>query len=81
MERLKTYQCWTTSLSMTLKNAVKVNAATPLWAAYDYAGQLLKAKHEFDVLDVFVLSDNDRRLHRFRVTGGHSEETLSARHV
>lgn len=81
MERVKTYQCWTTSLGMTSKNAIKVNAPTSLCAAYDYAEQLLRSGHEFDSLDVFVLKEKDRRLDRFRVTGGGNEQTLCARHA
>jgi hypothetical protein len=81
MEQAKTYQCWTTSLGMSSRNPVTVNAPTSLWAAYDYAGQLLKSGQGFDSLDVFVLCEKDRRVDRFRVTGGDNEETLCARHV
>lgn len=81
MQRVKTYQCWTTNLGMTSTNAVAVSAPTSLWAAYDYAGQLLRSGHTFDSLDVLVLSEKDRRLDRFHVTGGDNEKTLCARHI
>lgn len=81
MEQLKTYRCWTTSLDMTSKNAVIVNAPNPLCAAYDYAEQLVGAGHTFDALDVFVLMEKDRRLHRFRITGGNDEQTLCGHHA
>jgi len=79
MEQVKTYRCWAKSLGMTSRNAIAVNAPTALWAAYEYAGQLLKSGKIFDSLDVFVLSEKERRLDHFRVTGGNNEETLCAR--
>lgn len=81
MQRIKAYKCWAKSLGMTSKSAITVNAPTALWAAYDYAGQLLRKGELFDSLDVFVLSEKDSRLDRFCITGGHNEETLRARHI
>lgn len=81
MQQIKAYKCWAQSLGMNSKSAIIVNAPTALWAAYDYAGQLLRKGQVFDSLDVFVLSERDSRLDRFYITGGHNEETLCARHA